>query len=60
MTTASTSSGPGLDERFGRDHTRRFAGITAAVAKLAARALVLDGEAVVSVAAVGLMTTYRP
>ena len=33
-----------LDERFGRDHTRRFAGVAAAVAKLSARALVLDGE----------------
>jgi bifunctional non-homologous end joining protein LigD len=33
-----------LAERFGRDHTRRFAGIAAAVAKLSARALVLDGE----------------
>jgi hypothetical protein len=28
----------------GRDHTRRFAGIVAAVAKLSARSLVLDGE----------------
>ena len=33
-----------LVSRNGRDHTRRFAGIAAAVAKLAARALVLDGE----------------
>ena len=30
--------------RRNRDHTRRFAGIAAAIAKLAARALVLDGE----------------
>ena len=33
-----------LVSRNGRDHTRRFAGIAAAIAKLAARALVLDGE----------------
>jgi ATP-dependent DNA ligase len=33
-----------LISRNGRDHTRRFAGIAAAIAKLAARALVLDGE----------------
>src|SRR5215471_495086 len=33
-----------LVSRNSRDHTRRFAGIAAAVAKLAARALVLDGE----------------
>src|SRR6516162_717732 len=33
-----------LVSRNGRDHTRGFAGIAAAVAKLAARALVLDGE----------------
>jgi len=33
-----------LVSRNGRDHTRRFAGIAAAVAKLAARSLVLDGE----------------
>src|SRR5215467_7192121 len=33
-----------LVRRNGRDHTRRFAGIAAAVAKLAARSLVLDGE----------------
>src|SRR5215813_8158130 len=33
-----------LVSRNGRDHTRRFAGIAAAVAKLTARALVLDGE----------------
>src|SRR5215831_13296988 len=33
-----------LISRNGRDHTRRFAGIAAAVAKLSARALVLDGE----------------
>ena len=33
-----------LVSRNGRDHTRRFAGIAAAVAKLSARALVLDGE----------------
>ena len=30
--------------RRNRDHTRRFAGIAAAIAKLAVRALVLDGE----------------
>jgi bifunctional non-homologous end joining protein LigD len=33
-----------LLSRNGRDHTRRFPGIAAAVAKLSARALVLDGE----------------
>src|SRR5262245_21461548 len=33
-----------LVSRNGRDQTRRFAGIAAAVAKLSARALVLDGE----------------
>jgi bifunctional non-homologous end joining protein LigD len=33
-----------LVSRNGRDHTRRFAGIAAAVAQLEARALVLDGE----------------
>jgi bifunctional non-homologous end joining protein LigD len=33
-----------LVSRAGRDHTRRFAGIAAAVAKLSARTLVLDGE----------------
>ena len=33
-----------LVSRNGRDHTRRFAGIAAAVAKLSARSLVLDGE----------------
>jgi bifunctional non-homologous end joining protein LigD len=33
-----------LVSRSGRDHTRRFAAIAAAVAKLAARSLVLDGE----------------
>ena len=33
-----------LVSRSGRDHTRRFAGIAAAVAKLSARSLVLDGE----------------
>ena len=33
-----------LVSRNGHDHTRRFAGIAAAVADLAARALVLDGE----------------
>jgi len=33
-----------LVSRSGRDHTRRFAGIAAAVANLSARALVLDGE----------------
>jgi ATP-dependent DNA ligase len=30
--------------RNGRDHTRRFADIAAAIAKLSARTLVLDGE----------------
>jgi len=30
--------------RNGRDHTRRFRELAAAVAKLSARALVLDGE----------------
>jgi bifunctional non-homologous end joining protein LigD len=33
-----------LVSRNGRDHTRRFHGIAAAVAKLSARSLVLDGE----------------
>ena len=33
-----------LVSRNGRDHTRRFVGIAAAVAQLTARALVLDGE----------------
>jgi bifunctional non-homologous end joining protein LigD len=33
-----------LVSRNGHDHTRRFAGIVAAVAKLAVRTLVLDGE----------------
>jgi len=33
-----------LVSRSGRDHTRCFAGITAAIAKLSARSLVLDGE----------------
>jgi ATP-dependent DNA ligase len=33
-----------LISRNGRDHSRRFAGIAAAIAKLSARALVLDGE----------------
>jgi bifunctional non-homologous end joining protein LigD len=33
-----------LVSRNGRDHTRRFAGIAAAVAALSARSLVLDGE----------------
>ena len=33
-----------LVSRYGRDHTRRFAGIAAAVAKLSARSIVLDGE----------------
>ena len=33
-----------LVSRNSRDHTRRFAGIAAAIAKLSARALVLDGE----------------
>jgi bifunctional non-homologous end joining protein LigD len=36
-----------LVSRNGRDHTRCFAGIAAAVAKLTARALVLDGEVAV-------------
>ena len=33
-----------LMSRNGRDHTRRFADLAAAVAKLSARTLVLDGE----------------
>ena len=33
-----------LMSRNGRDHTRRFTGIAAAIAKLSARSLVLDGE----------------
>ena len=33
-----------LVSRNGRDHTRRYAGIAAAVAKLSARSLLLDGE----------------
>src|SRR5215470_2454199 len=33
-----------LVSRNGRDHTLRFAGIAAAIAKLSARSLVLDGE----------------
>src|SRR5262245_35486177 len=33
-----------LVSRNGRDHTRRFPDIAAAVAKLSARAVVLDGE----------------
>ena len=33
-----------LVSRNGRDHTRRFAGVAAAVAALPARSLVLDGE----------------
>jgi bifunctional non-homologous end joining protein LigD len=33
-----------LVSRNGRDHTRRFHGIAAAIAKLSARSLVLDGE----------------
>src|SRR5262244_378734 len=33
-----------LVSRNGRDHTRRFADLAAAVAKLSARPLVLDGE----------------
>ena len=33
-----------LVSRNGRDHTRRFADIAAAIAKLSARTLVLDGE----------------
>jgi bifunctional non-homologous end joining protein LigD len=33
-----------LVSRHGRDHTRRFADLAAAVAKLSARTLVLDGE----------------
>src|SRR5215467_8230287 len=36
-----------LVSRNGRDHTRRFRDIAAAVSKLAARALVLDGEVAV-------------
>src|SRR5215475_15698357 len=33
-----------LVSRNGRDHTRRFRGIAAAISKLSARSLVLDGE----------------
>jgi bifunctional non-homologous end joining protein LigD len=33
-----------LIRRNGVDHTRRFAGIAAAIAKLSARTVVLDGE----------------
>jgi len=33
-----------LVSRNGRDHTRRFVGIAAAIAKLTVRPLVLDGE----------------
>ena len=33
-----------LFSRNGRDHSRRFAGIVAAIAKLSARSLVIDGE----------------
>jgi bifunctional non-homologous end joining protein LigD len=33
-----------LVSRNGRDHTRRFAALAAAIAKLSARTLVLDGE----------------
>jgi bifunctional non-homologous end joining protein LigD len=33
-----------LVSRDGRDHTRRFRDIAAAISKLSARALVLDGE----------------
>jgi ATP-dependent DNA ligase len=33
-----------LISRNGRDHTRRFAGIAAAIVTLSARSLVLDGE----------------
>jgi hypothetical protein len=36
---------PGEPER--RDHTRRFADLAAAVAKLSARTLVFDGEVVI-------------
>jgi bifunctional non-homologous end joining protein LigD len=36
-----------LVSRNGRDHARRFADIAAAIAKLSARALVLDGEVAV-------------
>jgi len=36
-----------LVSRNGRDHTQRFAGIAAAIAKLSARSLVLDGEAAI-------------
>ena len=35
-----------LVSRNGRDHTRRFGNITAAIAKLSARSLMLDGEVV--------------
>jgi bifunctional non-homologous end joining protein LigD len=33
-----------LVSRNGRDHTRRFADLAAAIAKLSPRSLVLDGE----------------
>ena len=33
-----------LVSRNGRDHTRRFSGIAAAITKLSPRTIVLDGE----------------
>ena len=36
-----------LVSRNGRDHTRRFPDLAAAIAKLSARTLVLDGEVVI-------------
>jgi bifunctional non-homologous end joining protein LigD len=42
--TTGTATGVRLISRNGVDHTRRFAHIAAAVAKLPARTLVLDGE----------------
>jgi ATP dependent DNA ligase domain len=44
MLAYKTSERVRLVSRNGRDHTRRFADLTAAVAKLSARTLVLDGE----------------
>jgi glyoxylase-like metal-dependent hydrolase (beta-lactamase superfamily II) len=38
----------GLVSRNGRDHTRRFHDIAAAISKLSARSLVLDGEVAIS------------
>src|SRR5215470_8670464 len=44
MLAYKDGGGVRLISRNGRDHTRRFRDIAAAVAKLAARTLVLDGE----------------